>query len=231
MRKCSVFLFASLCVPAAFADLVQSNPPEINLSGTGFGNVSTIITLQTANGQSTTESGCIGAGGSTTNCGIATDGKIKNSSSLEPVPTGVTSASNLRFVFNASQPAGGSISLNQFEVSFYGNSGSSLFTATLPSPLKLTSTFAGTGNSGFVFQIAPNELAAANAAFGSTTEIGAGFAASGASGGQDTVFLTSASGSSGPGIPPSSVPEPASLTLLGAGLASVFVIRKKFAVR
>lgn len=139
-------------IPSASASLIQSDPFEVDLHGTGFGNVSTIITLQTANGQSTSEAGCIGFGNSTSGCGISQNGKIKNSSTTEPVPAGVTSASQLRFILNAAQPSGNSITLNDLEVSFYGDSSTALYTATLAdTPLTLTSTLAGTGASGFVF--------------------------------------------------------------------------------
>lgn len=200
-----------------------STPFEVSINGTGFGNVSTLITLQTANGQTNSEAGCIGFGNTTANCGIAADGKIKNSSTIQPVPAGISNAANLRFVFNASEPGGNSITLNQFEISFYGNSSTALFTANIPTAITLTSTQPGTGNSGFVFQIAPNQLAAANAALAATTAIGAGFSATNASGGQDTVFLETVSGPSAQ----TDSPEPASQGLLGIALVAVFLIKKR----
>ena len=196
-----LLLGACVFTSAALADLVPASPFEVNINGTGFGNVSTLITLQTANGQSTTEAGCIGFGNSTTNCGIATDGKIKNTSSTEPVPSGAT-ASDLRFVFNASQPHGGSISLTDLMVNFYGTTSTPIFTASIPAgslPLTLTSTQQGPGNSGFVFELSSSEAAALQPLLSSVTQIGAGFSATGASGGQDTLFLETA---------PNVVPEP-----------------------
>jgi hypothetical protein len=225
---CKLYLFAAVfcCfIPTAFADLISSTPFEVPINGTGFGNVSTLITLQTANGQTSAEAGCIGFGNSTTNCGIATDGKIKNTSTTQPVPTGITSAGNLRFVFNASEPGGSSITLTQFEISFYGNSTTPIFTAHIASPVTLTSTLSGTGNSGFVFQIAPNELGAANAVLASTTAIGAGFTATNASGGQDTVFLETVGGG---GTTQSAVPEPTIYGLFGIGLVGTFLARRSF---
>jgi hypothetical protein len=214
-------------VPAAFADLIESTPFEIQQTGTGFGNVSTLITLQTANGMSTTEAGCIGFSGSTTDCGITQVGKIKNTSSTQPVPSGATAA-DLRFIFNADQPKGGSITLDQLEVSFYGTSSTPLFTASLASsltPLTLTSTFPGVGKSGFVFQLSPSEVTSVNAILSSTTEIGAGFSASGASGGPDTLFLETV-----PSTHPT-IPEPASSALVGAGLLIVGFFGKRFAAK
>lgn len=204
---------------AAFADLIPAPTDfEVNIGGTGFGNVSTLITLQTANGQTTSEAGCIGFSDLTTTCGITQDGKIKNSSSTEPVPTGVD-ASDLRFVFNASQPAGGSIDLNQLEVSFYGTSSTPLFTASLASPMTLTSTETGTGKSGFVFMLDSTQAAEVQGILGMTTAIGAGFSATGASGGQDTLFLETA--------PPSAVPEPRTASVLAAGLIGCLLLWRR----
>jgi hypothetical protein len=208
------------CASGAFASLIQANPFEVSINGTGFGNVSTLITLQTANGQSDSEAGCIGSGGSTTSCGITQVGKIKNTSSTQPVPSGA-SASSLRFVFNAAQPAGSSITLNLLEVSFYGANGATLFNANLPSsPIILTSTQPGMGNSGFVFILDATEAAQAQAELAATTEIGAGFSATGASGGPDTVFLATAGG-------PSTVPEPATYSVVASGLLSLVLVRRR----
>lgn len=210
--------------PDAFASLIQANPFEVSINGTGFGNVSTLITLQTANGQSGSEAGCIGSGGSTTGCGITQVGKIKNTSSTKPMPSGA-SASDLRFVFNAGQPAGSSIAINQLEVSFYASNGATLFTASLASsPVVLNSTQRGIGNSGFVFMLDATQAAQAEAQLAATTEIGAGFSATGASGAPDTVFLATVGGPTGP---PSSVPEPAAYGVVaGALLGLAFLPRR-----
>jgi hypothetical protein len=208
---------------AAYADLIPSTPFEINATGTGFGNVNTLITLQTANGQTTDEAGCIGFGNSTTNCGITENGKIKNTSTTEPVPSGITSASNLRFVLNAAEPSGGSLTLNQLEVTFYGTGGSVLETAMLASsPVTLTSTLAGIGQSGFVFQLSTAEANAVN--LSNVVSIGGGFSATGATGGPDTLYLETAAGLV------NSVPEPASYALMGAGVLLIALFRKKLSV-
>ncbi len=227
-RKVLLKLAAGFCcVMPAFASLIPSSPFENNISGTGFGTVSTIITLQTANGQSTTEAGCIGFGGSNTNCGITQDGKIKNTSSLEATPTGVSNAADLRFIFNASEPSGGSITLQQLEVTFFGTGGA-LYTANLASsPVTLTSTFAGVGNSGFAFQLDTTEAAAVNALWAQIVDIGGGFSATGASGGQDTLFVGAVSPTGTPTPTGASAPEPTTVALLGGGLVLAGLLKAR----
>ena len=217
-----ILIGATCFASVALADLVPVPTGfEEPINGTGFGNVSTLITLQTANGKSTTEAGCIGFGNSTTDCGITQDGKIKNSSTTEPVPAGAT-GEDLRFVFNAAEPGGGSIDLTSLEVSFYGTDDTPLFTADLTSPIMLTSTMPGVGKSGFVFELTPSEATAVDAILSSTTEIGAGFSATGASGGPDTLFLETVPSTS-------SVPEPGTYGFLMAGLigACLFIRRRQ----
>ena len=218
------FLVGICCFfPAsAYAGLIQSSPFQLSMHATGFGNVETLITLQTQNANVTSEAGCIGFGGATNGCGIDQVGKIKNSSSTQPLPPGLTNAGDLRFVFNASESAGSSINLDQLEVSFYGTSNTALFSAWLTAPITLTSTVPGIGNSGFAFQLDSVATAQANAVLGSVTRIGAGFAATNASGGQDTVFLTTAAAPSG-----SATPEPASCALLGAGMVAIGLLARK----
>lgn len=215
-----ILIGACCFASAALADLVPVPTGfEVPISGTGFGTVSTLITLQTANGQSTTEAGCIGFGNTTTDCGITQVGKIKNTSTTEPVPTGAT-GEDLRFVFNADQPDGGSIDLTSLEVSFYGTNDTPLYTASLTSPMSLTSTMSGVGKSGFVFELTPTEAAAVDGILGSTTEIGAGFSATGASGGPDTLFLATVPSTS-------AVPEPGTYGFLMAGLIGACLLARR----
>jgi hypothetical protein len=73
-----ILIGATCFASVALADLVPVPTGfEEPINGTGFGNVSTLITLQTANGKSTTEAGCIEFGSSTADCGIARDGKMR----------------------------------------------------------------------------------------------------------------------------------------------------------
>jgi hypothetical protein len=67
-----------------------------------------------------------------------------------------------------------------------------------------------------VFELSPSEAAAVDGILSSTTAIGAGFSASGASGGQDTLFLAVAPSTS-------TVPEPRTYGILLATLIAGFV--------
>jgi hypothetical protein len=87
--------------------------------------------------------------------------------------------------------------------------------------MTLTSTQQGVGNSGFVFELNAAQAAAVQTILSSTTQIGAGFSASGASGGQDTLFLATVPASA-------ATPEPQSYALLLLGLfAGCIVLRNR----
>jgi hypothetical protein len=78
-----------------------------------------------------------------------------------------------------------------------------------------------TGKSGFVFQLNASEATALN--LSAVMQIGAGFSASGASGGQDTLFLATTG--------PSSVPEPVTYATLAAGLIGFACLLRRKANR
>src|SRR5512133_688241 len=83
---------------AAQANLILASPE--NFSGTGLGSVNTILTIQDTG----TEEGSVGLNSSGAQ---VTSGDVQALTSVKSLSTlGVTSASNLRVVFNASEPAG-----------------------------------------------------------------------------------------------------------------------------
>jgi hypothetical protein len=137
---------------------------------------------------------------------------------------GVTSAADLRVVFNASEPAGGSITLEDLVLNIYAANGSVLFSSAAFTPVSFASSNTGTGNSGFVFGLSSADIASAQAlAFGSGfagNYVGLAAAASDATGGLETFYVANSST-----VTP--VPEPGTYAMLLAGLGVMgFVARR-----
>ena len=194
--------------------------------GTGLGSVNTILTVQTANGQTTTESGCIAPGDVTTGCGF-TDNVVKTGASQSQTVflsalSGVN-GSNLAVVLNFAEPASEIAGqLDQLVLTLYNSMGTALFSTDLANAVFYADTFTGTGNSGFLFSLTPDAASAFDAAVaGGGTQLGLGTSLSQVSGGQETFFI----GVSGSAV--TVTPEPASLALLGTGLAGIFGVARR----
>src|SRR5512133_2569344 len=106
-KKMSVVLralaLAGLATAASTSHAALISLGEQQFQGTGLGAVNTVLTL-TSPGNSTTESGSVAFNGSTA---VTTGDTL----ALNNTPTlgtlGVTSASDLRIVFNAQEPGNG----------------------------------------------------------------------------------------------------------------------------
>ena len=166
--------------------------------GTGLGTVETVLTLSSP-GSSTTETGCVrpsGSGSTTTGCGFV-DANVMTGAGQIGTPTlgtiGATSASDLRIVFNASEPAADDITLNNLVLTIYSSTGTTLFTSGPSGPFVFPTTFSGTGNSGFLFGLDATQAAQAQAAaFGpgfANNRIGLGASLSNATGGLETFYV------------------------------------------
>lgn len=219
---------AALGAAPAHAMLVLQS--EEIFSGTGLGNVSTVLTLQ-GQGNATFEQGSVSYNGSAD----VLSGDAKSGASQTTTRTidevGLTSASDLRIVFNAQEPGNeaNSILLTNLSLSIFSPAGALLFNSgsLTDAPINFSDTFTGTGNSGFVFALDAEQAAAAQAAGFSgdygDNRIGLFASLSNATGGPETFFVANAGG----GVTPP-IPEPETYALMLAGLGVVgFVARRR----
>lgn len=195
-----------------------------DFGGSGLGGVNTILTLQSP-GSSSNESGSVGRAAG--NPSDVRSGNFMPGASQTRTRTigelGVTSAADLRVVFNALEPGGGlnSIMLVDLQLNIYSGDGALLFNSGAFDPISFPDTLTGAGNSGFVFgldavQTAAAQAAAFGAGFGGNY-IGLSASASNATGGFETFFVAS----SGVVGAPTAVSEPGSLALAGIALLGV----------
>lgn len=228
---------AILCLAApnsTFADLVFAGP--VDLSGTGFGHVTTLLTMQVTGTamKSGFESGCVGVNSSGRTAIGPSDCQGDNAGGDEKRPAhfphnstpAVSNASQIAIVFNSDEPQNdsGSIALDNLVMALYNPSGQVGFVSgnfAAPVDFSDTSSESGIGKSGWGFDLDASEAAEAQAAIaGGYNLLGLSATASAAGGGPETFFLTTKS-SLGDTPPISSAPEPASLMLLGTGLLTM----------
>jgi hypothetical protein len=214
----------------AHAMLVLVAPQDFE--GTGLGSVNTVLTL-TSEGSSTFEQGSVGRTEGSTDDVLTGDAMSGASQSQTQTidSLGITSASDLRVVFNAVEPGNGdqSITLTDLRLSIFSPTGQELFNSgSLVNALDFADTFTGAGNSGFVFALDAAQAAAAQALgfsgdFGDN-RIGLYASLSGATGGPETFFVTSAGGAVTPPIPE---PETYALMLAGLGVVGFVASRRR----
>jgi len=143
-----------------------------------------------------------------------------NTQTVSLTDIGTTQASDIRIYFNIIEPNGGnksSVTLNTLVLTAYNTSGVAVFSASLVNgPTTLEQVGNGQGHSDYVFGLDPAAAARLQAAIAANPNLRLGLAASvsGADGGPESFFIGSAQN-------PAQVPEPATMILLGTGLAGV----------
>jgi hypothetical protein len=210
-------------VAMAFASTTANAQLEylgpVDLNGTGLGAVNTILTLQ----NDPTETGSVGLDATGTQV-ITGDAKTGSSQTLvrSLSELGVTSAEDLRIVFNANEPAGGSIELIDLVMSIYSPTGSLLFQSGVFSPISFDSTANGIGNSGFLFGLDSTDVTFAQSSafsgdFGFNL-VGLSASLGMSAGGPETFFGVAA-------VP--AIPEPATSAMLAMGMLGMTWLRRR----
>jgi PEP-CTERM motif len=214
----------------ARADLIPMG--VVDIGGTGFGAVNTVLTYQaTGQGMGLTESGCVGVGSggvlNMTGPSVCVGGNVGGD---EKPPAGfphnqtflVSDAAKIGLVFNADQPAGSMITLNNLTLALFNSNGSIGFTSGPFTPVTLNTTQQGIGNSGFLFGLDTTQAALAQSAInGGYDLLGLSSTNTPAFGGPETFFLTGVPAT----VPP--VPEPGTLVLFGSGLLGLGGVAKR----
>jgi hypothetical protein len=220
-------------VTAASADIIR-DPITPTFSGTGLGNQLTILTIQETGAGDGVESGCItrvGGADQVGGCAAPFDGgDEKNGGSQTLTRTlseiGWDGPEDIGIVFNAGEPSGDSITLDNLSLFFFLADGSAFFTASLPSAEAFADTDTGTGTSGFLFSLDLAQQASVLPWFtgmgNPNNRVGLGARASDAAAGLETFFVIDLERDA-----PAPVPEPATIMLFGAGLLGVLGIARR----
>jgi PEP-CTERM motif len=214
----------------------------IFVTGQGFGNVPRDLTLSSPNNE-TFESGAVGVSntGAITFGVPITNAQVHDSNGVQTVagtaslpnpladdqkygiPTigslGITSASQIGILFNATEPGGNDVNITDLTLKFYTGTGTLL--GAIDGQQSFGSTIPGNGGAGFVFRVSDDELAFVNgllATGGATTTLALEASIQAATGGPESFAILNIA----------AIPEPETYALILAGLGALgFVSRRR----
>lgn len=188
---------------------------QLDLTGTGLGNVNTLLTIQSPR-NTTTETGAVSWNGSTS----VTTGDTQAINNTLLLSGLGTQASNLLIVFNPVEPgnASNSIMLNNLVATIYSPTGDALWNSGTFTSISFPETDNGTGKAGFLFGLDTTQSAQAQTFWDGANRLGLSATASDATGGHETFFATTTQ--------VSPVPEPSTYLMLFGGLALLILKTK-----
>jgi hypothetical protein len=226
-----------VAMTTAHASLILSSLDLIG--GAGFGSAPRILTVQ-GTGNAATESGCNAWSGTLTVVGPSACSNAANLGGDETNPAGFpkfstptltslgfAAASNIGILFDATEPAGNSLTINSLILKFFSASGALLLSESLVNPpLAFDQTVVGNGTTDFLFVLNQNGInQVTNTIFSGAgwgeVRIGLETTMTNLHGGPESFLAVDPPGTSG------ATPEPASITLIGCGLVGLAVLRRR----
>lgn len=137
---------------------------------------------------------------------------------------GITSASQLVIVFDATEPAGNLITVDQLVLKFYSSSGVLLQVHTLAAPVTFDTTTPGNGKTDYTFVPDAAQAQEAQAIVSPSARVAQESSLSQVKAGPESFLCAS---SERLGVTIASIPEPTSLALMGAELLGVMLLKLK----